>query len=497
MTLSPYLPLFVAVPLAGALLISLVAGRGQRLIEILTVAIPSLLFLLALGTLAGMPRTGVLVHCVGGWAPPVGIGLVEDNLTAYFLVIVHAVASAIALYSVSYIRHYTSPWKFFCLFLVLLAGINGVLITGDLFNLFVFMEIASLSACTLVAFGIERTELEAGFKYGVMSAVGALFVLLGIALLYGMTSTLDMDGVAAALRSGGGRGGAVVLLVTVLFIVGFGVKAALAPFHAWLPDAHPAAPAPISAMLSGLIIKCLGVYALIRILFGVIGMTPAIASNLRLLGALSMGVGAFLALGQKDVKRLLAYSSMSQVGYIVFGIGLGTPLGILGGLFHLFNHAFGKSLLFLSAGAVDYATGTRDLDRLGGLSRKMPVTSAAATAGAMSIGGVPPFAGFWSKLVIIVAAVEAGHLGYAVWAVLCGVLTLTYLTKAVARVFQGPLPDKWKNVREVPWPMRTAMAALALVCLVGGLALLPPARARFLGPAAQTLIAAALPAGGK
>jgi multicomponent Na+:H+ antiporter subunit D len=285
-----------------------------------------------------------------------------------------------------------------------------------------------------------------------------------------------------------GVGNKVVPLATVFLIVGFGMKAAIVPFHAWLPDAHPSAPAPISAMLSGLIIKCLGIYALSRLLFCVLGMTPVLSSILLFLGALSMGAGAFLAIGQQDFKRLLAYSSLSQIGYIIFGLGLGTPLGVLGGLLHLFNHSVGKSLLFLTAGSVEYATGTRDLDQLGGLSQKMPVTGRAALAGAMSIAGIPPFGGFWSKLIIIFAAVQAGRFGYAAWAVLAGVLTLGYLTKAMKQVFLGALPERWKAVEEVPIPMQAAMVALSVLCLAGGLLLIPALKEIFVGPARTVLL---------
>jgi multicomponent Na+:H+ antiporter subunit D len=413
--------------------------------------------------------------------------MVCDGLTAFMLVTVYGVASWVALYSVSYAKKYTSVWLYWTLFLFVLAGMSGVVMTGDLFDMFVYMEITSLSACTLVAFGTERREMEAAFKYGVINTLGGLFIIFGIAFLYGSASTLNMADMARVLAERGAANKA-VLLATVFLIVGFGMKAAIVPFHAWLPDAHPSAPAPISAMLSGLIIKCLGIYALFRLLFCVIGMTPVLSSVMLFLGALSMGAGAFLAIGQQDFKRLLAYSSLSQIGYIVFGIGLGTPLGIVAGLFHLFNHSVGKSLLFLVSGSVDYATGKRDLEQLGGLSERMPVTSRAGMVGAMSIAGIPPFGGFWSKLLIIFAAVQAGHLGYAAWAVLAGVLTLGYLTKALRQVFQGPLPERWRAVEEVPAPMQAAMVALALACVGGGLLFLPGIRALFIGPASKVLL---------
>ena len=391
MTLSKLLPLFVAAPLTGAFLIALLGRRLKNLPEALGMLVPGGLFVLALAVGRVVLKHGPLFHFMGGWKPPLGIPMVCDGLTVFMLITVYGVASWVALYSVSYARTYTSVWLYWTLFLFVLAGMSGVVMTGDLFDMFVYMEITSLSACTLVAFGTERREMEAAFKYGVINTLGGLFIIFGIAFLYGSASTLNMADMARVLAERSAANKA-VLLATVFLIVGFGMKAAIVPFHAWLPDAHPSAPAPISAMLSGLIIKCLGIYALFRLLFCVLGMTPLLSSIMLFLGALSMGTGAFLAVGQQDFKRLLAYSSLSQIGYIVFGIGLGTPLGILGGLFHLFNHSVGKSLLFLVSGSVDYATGTRDLEQLGGLSKRMPVTGRAGMAGAMSIAGIPPSA---------------------------------------------------------------------------------------------------------
>ena len=203
-----------------------------------------------------------------------------------------------------------------------------------------------------------------------------------------MTGSLGFAAVAEACASS--TPAAVVGFCAALFIMGFGLKAALVPFHAWLPDAHPSAPAPISAMLSGLLIKVSGVYALTRIFFNVFGLSrPALSQVLMILGAVSIVVAAFLALGQKDMKRMLAYSSISQVGYVVLGIGIGTPLGIAGGLFHLFNHALAKGLLFFNSGSVQQSTGTRDLDEMGGLAKRMPLTAATSLVGSLSIAGVP------------------------------------------------------------------------------------------------------------
>jgi multicomponent Na+:H+ antiporter subunit D len=296
-----------------------------------------------------------------------------------------------------------------------------------------------------------------------LSVVASAFVLAAIAVIFRMTGSLDFGAVASGLKEL--DAGAVVGAASAFFLLGFGLKAALVPFHAWLPDAHPSAPAPISAVLSGLLIKVSGVYALTRVFFNVFGLTPALSSVLMVLGAVSIVAAAFLALGQKDMKRMLAYSSISQVGYVVLGIGLGTPLGIAGGLFHLFNHALAKGLLFLTSGSVQQATGTRDLDEMGGLAKRMPVTAAANLVGALSISGVPPLNGFWSKLIIIVALIDGRRPVFALIAVLASVLTLWYYLLIQRKAFFGKLNEKWSAVREAPFWMTAATVLLALTCV--------------------------------
>jgi multicomponent Na+:H+ antiporter subunit D len=279
-----------------------------------------------------------------------------------------------------------------------------------------------------------------------------------------MTGTVNMADASIALMT---RTGFAKVLIAVLFISGFGTKAAIAPFHAWLPDAHPAAPAPISAMLSGILIKSLGVYALIRILYNILGMTYPISMVLTALAVLSILGGSFLAIGQWDMKRLLACSSISQVGYIILGLGLATPMGVMGGLFHLFNHAIIKPLLFMSAGAVEYATGTRQMKDLGGLRQNMPVTANTSLIASLALSGIPPFNGFWSKLFIILACVQAGRLWLAIIAVIGSILTLAYLLRAQKYVFFGP--SKHTNIVEVPFVMCASMIVLALICVLTGL----------------------------
>ena len=479
------LPFVVVLPLACAFLNSLIGRKVRRFSDIIAVLSTFILALASVKSVLMVQSESVMVYKVGGWAPPFGISLVLDGLSSFMLFTVNLVSFFICLFSINYMEKFTAKWKFYTLFLLMLAGMNGVVITGDLFNLFVFLEIASVASYALVAFGTESQELEASFKYTIMSSVASAFILMAIAFIYSHVSTLNMADIAATLGGGIDK---VVIFVSILFIMGFGLKSAIVPFHPWLPDAHPAAPAPISAALSGVLIKALGVYSLFRILYNVFGLGAFYSQIFLFLGVLSMIIGVLLAVGQWDFKRLLAYHSISQIGYIILGLGLNTPLGIVGGLFHLFNHSVFKSLLFLNSGAVEYATGTRDLREMGGLRDRMPLTSGTSLVASMSISGIPPFNGFFSKLIIIFACIQANYIGYAFWAVVGSILTLASFMKIQKYAFFGSLNEKYNAIKEVPCVMRVAMLLLAVICILSALAVFPQISRLFLEPARDVLM---------
>ncbi|MBN3033516.1 MAG: NADH/ubiquinone/plastoquinone (complex I) [Candidatus Saganbacteria bacterium] len=449
--------LLIALPLLAAPLTLCLRRSGAWLAGLTALA----LTLLITWLYPARPFNNVLVfNQFGPW-------LVLDGLSHLVLITADLTALFIIIYAAAYAGKYRAPSRFFSLFLLLLAGLNGVALAGDLIWLFVFLELAALSAYLLVAFEGGRDQLEASVKYLLIGEGASLLILVGCALVLRLTGTFNLAGAALALIGCSSR---LKTAAALLFIAGFGTKAALMPFHSWLPDAHTAAPAPISATLSGVLIKVLGVYALARVLFNVLGGSPPLSLALMALGALSILAGVLLAFGQWDFKRLLAYHSISQIGYIVLGVGLGTPLGLMGGLFHLFNHALFKALLFLNAGAVEQQTGTRDLKEMGGLKQRLPVTAATSLLASFSIAGLPPFNGFWSKLFVIIACVQAGQLWFALAAVLGSILTLASFLKVQKYAFFGRLKDQFGDLKDVHWLMGTAMAALALLCLLTGLA---------------------------
>ncbi|MFW6159007.1 MAG: complex I subunit 5 family protein, partial [Planctomycetota bacterium] len=341
-------PLFVILPLGVAFLVVILAH-----VRPLSRAVGPLSFAAILANAAlAVSVLGVEMEplYVGKWSPDsvLGIAMVCDGLAKLMLVTINFVAAAALIYAGAYMRRFTKVWLFYALFLLMTGAMNAVVLAGDLFNMFVFLEIAAISSYALVAFGCESEELEAAFKYLIMGTVGSACILLGVAVLYALTGQLNMARVGALLP---GEVGPAVLFAAAALLAGLALKAAMVPFHAWLPDAHPSAPAPISAMLSGVLIKAIGVYALARIVFNVLGPTTEYGTILVVLGAASMVIGVFLAVGQWDLKRLLAYHSISQMGYVVLALGVGAglvaeggsrgvaALCLLGALFHMFNHA--------------------------------------------------------------------------------------------------------------------------------------------------------------
>lgn len=482
--MSMLIPLFVIVPLAGALALQALSVFKRDISDWLANIVMAILFILSLLSLYFTYLSGAFIYRIGGWPSGIGISFVLDSFSALFLTIISFVGSMAAIYSIEYMKRFTDRPKYFTLFLMLICGMNGVVLTGDLFNLYIFMEMASLASYALVAFGCGPEELEASFRYMVMGSVASSFILLAIVLLYVTSGSLNMAQISII---SGGAMTAPIQLCFALFLMGFGLKAALVPFHAWIPDAHQSAPSPISAMLSGVLIKTAGIYSLSRIIFNVLGMNPATSNALMAIGAASMIIGVILAIGQWDMKRLFAYHSVSQMGYIVLGLGIGNALGILGALFHLFNHSNFKALLFFNSGAVEYSAHTRDLREMGGLAQKLPVTSATSLAASASIAGVPPFNGFWSKFMIIFAAAVSGHLIYSLIAVIASVLTLASFTKVQRYGFYGALKENLAQVREIPFSMCFPMVLLAAFCLLGGL-LFPYVLSFVIGPAAGVLL---------
>ena len=409
----------------------------------------------------------------GGYA--IGIALEVDALSLFFGLLISTAVFVSCVYSFKYMSHDDNVPQYYTLFLMLAGGVMGLVLSGDIFNMFIMVEILTFAAVALTAFrNTAHGALEAAFKYLVVGCIGSTCILVGTIMLYAQVHTLNFAQLSALIP--GNLNNSTKLAFALLF-VGFSTKAFIVPFHPLAADAHGAAPASISVLISGVLTKS-GIYGIIRLtyfLFQSMGL-GAMQFLLVFVGSVSMFVCVTMALAQHDFKRLLAFHSISQIGYVLTAAGLSTALGMSAGLFHAMNHTMFKGLLFLAAGAVLHQTGTTDLNRLGGLSRKMPHTTVLFLIGAASISGVPPFNGFASKWMIYQAtymkAVESGNIGFllvTIIALITSVLTLASFVKVAQSVFFGRLPAEYENVKEVPFGMRLAMGLFAAICLLSGL----------------------------
>jgi multicomponent Na+:H+ antiporter subunit D len=372
-----------------------------------------------------------------------------DNLGFLLLFCNGLVIFVAMLVSRSFVEAGEKRFNFVSLLLIALSGANGIALARDIFSLYVFIEVTSISAFILISFDKNRDAFEGAFKYLLLSSVATVFMLSSIALIFLVSGDMGFEAIRAALA--GSTHTFLVLFAIGLFLCGLFVKAGAVPFHGWLADAYTCAPAPVSVYLAGIATKALGVYTLIRILVSVFGFNTPVNKVLLFVGALSVVVGAIVTLAQTDFKRMLAYSSISQVGYIVLALGCATPLGIAAAAFHFFNHAIFKTLLFVNSATVEKQTGTRDMDKLVGLAQRMPVTGITSVLASLSIAGVPPLAGFWSKLLIIIALWSSTHYNYAVIAVLASLLTLTYMLLMQRKVFFGRISDHLSPIKEGAW----------------------------------------------
>lgn len=492
------LPIFtILTPMFTGFLIVLLGEVISRRIQVILASITAFIasissLILYIYTIDGK----VITHKMGGWPPPIGIVIAIDALNSLFSLIVSIIVLLSIIYSYRYMEHDYGHSYFYALTCLMLCGMNGIILTGDLFNLFVFFEICAISSYGLVAFRKDEWEpVEAGFKYAMISAIGTIFLLLGVALIYGLVGVLTMASIASKISSsafleGAKINGNLVIPIAAAFLIwSFGIKAAMAPMHTWLPDAHPAAPSPISAILSGVFVK-VGVYAMIRFLYTIYGLSisNSFLPYLAGFGAFSMLIGAYIALVQDDVKRMLAFSTVLNIGFILFGIGIGSKLALIGSLLHVVNHAITKALLFLAAGSVIHQTGIRSMDKLGGLIKKMPITSIIFIIASLSIIGVPSTNGFISKFIILKAGIEAGepiYLIYVLIGILSSIIAAAYMLRAFRLIFLGEAKIDLTDVKEAPISMLIPMIILTILIIILGV--LPQIGIDLVKPAVESI----------
>ena len=423
----------------------------------------------------------IIVSWMGNWSPmggkAFGIGLQIDSLGMFLALIITGASLLSVIYSLKYMSHDNGLEKYYVLFLLLTSSMIGFVFTGDLFNMYVMLEIMTFAAIALTAFrNYKEKSVEAAFKYIVTGSLGSSLILLGTCLIYSETKTLNLAEIAVVIKAMESMTPTLIVAFS-LMMVGYAVKAFMVPCHTWPTDAHMAAPSSISMILSGVMSKT-GIYAIIRLVFMIFGLASnkPVGYLILVWGVITMVIGVSMALLQHDFKRLLAFHSVSQIGYIITALGIAiietgevSVLAMTGGTYHMINHAIFKGLLFLTAGAILYTTGTTDLESVSGLGKRMPFTMAMFLFGAAGISGIPPFNGFASKWMIYEAGFT-GSLGIvSIIAVVVSALTLASFIKVGHSVFFGPIKKEHKNIEDVPTSMKIPMGVLALGIVIFGL----------------------------
>ncbi|MGY6553706.1 MAG: monovalent cation/H+ antiporter subunit D family protein [Wenzhouxiangella sp.] len=452
MTLTDLLPFIVLIPLISSGVVALLPGRSLpfavTLLACLSSAVIAAFVLPA--AMAGPP----LAYPFGNWPPPFGIEYRVDAANAFVALLVAGMSAITLLWAPKSVaaeihgRHGT----FYALFLLAVSGLLGITLTGDTFNLFVFLEISSLATYALIAYGKDRRALLAAFRYLIMGTVGATFLLIGIAFLYMMTGTLNMADLAERLPEL--RDNNAVRAALAFIIVGMGLKLALLPLHLWLPNAYAYAPNFVTAFLAGTATK-VALYVMLRFIYTVFApdysfVVLPLTTVLMVLAVAGMFAGSWVAMFQVHMKRMLAYSSVAQVGYMVLGVSLATATGLTAAFLHLFNHALIKTALFMAVGCIMYRTGSAKLQDLRGLGRQMPWSFTAFGLAGLSIIGIPTTAGFISKWYLVLATVETGAWWLVALILITSLMAVYYIWRVVEVAWLEERPAGAPMVREAP-----------------------------------------------
>jgi multicomponent Na+:H+ antiporter subunit D len=445
--IAALIPLPVLLPLLGAGA-TLILSRRPRLQRVVSVAVLSAVVVIAASLLVAAVRSGPLVVTVGAWPVPLGITLVVDQLSAVMLLISMSVTLAVLVYAIgqgTYDQDEATPISIFHpTYLVLCAGVANAFLSGDLFNLYVGFEVLLMASYVLLTLGGSRSRVRAGITYVTVNVVSSLVFLVGIALVYAAVGTLNMAQIALRMET---VPDGTKLAIHLVLLTAFGIKAAVFPLSAWLPDSYPTAAAPVTAVFAGLLTK-VGVYSIIRtetLLFAGSEVTHVL---LYLVALATMVIGALGAIAQSDIKRVLSFTLVSHIGYMIFGIALATPEGIAGAIFYVLHHITVQATLFCVAGLVEGVGGTTSVTRLGGLARASPLLAILWFVPAMNLGGIPPLSGFIGKFGLLQAGVLEGSVlswTLVIGAVLTSLLTLYAVTKVWVLAF-------WRPADQVPVP---------------------------------------------
>ncbi len=468
--MSWLLALPILLPIATAVAAFLLRRRGAAG-RWLSVVGSALLLATSVALIATVWRDGVIAAQMGDWPAPFGITLVADLLSAVMVVITAITGLAVAVYALADIDERRESLGYHALFQVLLAGVCGAFLTGDLFNLYVWFEVMLIASFGLLVLGGDKAQLDGGVKYVALNLVSTVLFLSAIGLLYGLTGTLNLADLHHAVGAVENRG--LLTVVAVMFLVAFGIKAALFPLFFWLPASYHTPAVAVSAVFAGLLTK-VGVYALIRMFTLVFTLDVGYTHGLLLaVAGLTMVTGVLGAAAQSDFRKILSFHIVSQIGYMVLGLALFTPLALVGAVFYLVHHIIVKANLFLVSGVARRLTGSFELAAIGGLYRSSPLLALLFLVPALSLAGFPPLSGFWAKFLLIKASLDIEAYAIAAVALAVGLLTVFSMTKIWTEAFWKPHPaDVAPTLAALDTRARAALllpvAALAtLTCVIG------------------------------
>ncbi|GGY00307.1 cation:proton antiporter [Litchfieldella qijiaojingensis] len=471
--MSTEVALPILIPLLSGV-VSLLFWRQRLVQRFVAVAGTGSLLVSGLWLLSSVSEHGILVMQMGNWQAPFGISLVADLLGAIMVVMTGIIGFAVALYSLATTGRGHEAFGYFPLMHLLLAGVAGAFLTGDIFNLYVWFEVMLVASFALLILGGEKAQMEGAIKYVTLNLLSSVIFLSAVGLLYGLVGTLNMADIAQRLGQVEGNG--MVDVLAVMFMVAFGIKAAAFPLFFWLPASYHTPPVAVSALFAGLLTK-VGVYALFRVFTLIFNQNPDYTHEILLWGAgVTMLSGVLGATAQFEFRRILSFHIVSQIGYMILGLALFTPLAIIGGVFYIVHHIIVKTNLFLVSGFVNRLCGSYELKRLGGLYRSHPWLAVLFLIPALSLAGVPPLSGFFAKFIVIRAGIETEAYGVTFIALLVGLLTLYSMIKIWAEVFWKAPPETRKDEPEVApigqrelWQMYLPIVGLALCTLFIGL----------------------------
>ncbi|MGI9520519.1 MAG: monovalent cation/H+ antiporter subunit D family protein [Hyphomicrobiaceae bacterium] len=473
--LSEHLPAAIVVtPLLASTIVAVL--RSSRAAWFLSLIVAWLLPIFSAMLLVKVLHTGTVSYWLGGWEPPFGIEYRVDLVNAFILLLVSCVGAIVMPYALRSVEQDVEadnqPW-FYCIYLLCLTGLLGMAVSGDAFNIFVFMEISSLATYVLIAMGRAKRALLSAYQYLIMGTIGATLYVLGVGLLYIVTGSLNLVDVAERIGPAFHDQYRPIMAALAFILVGISLKLALFPLHVWLPNAYAFAPSFATIFLAATATK-VAVYILLRLYFSVFGAAITVTQLpvtdvLLALSLAAMFIASILAIYEDSIERMLAYSSVAQIGYITLGIALANQAGLTGSIVHILNHAVMKATLFAAIGAVVYRLGTSRLSNLDGLAHKMPVTMAAFVIGGLSIVGVPGTAGFVSKWYLGVGAIEQGWWPVVFLIVASSVISIIYIGRVVEVAYFRPVSTHCQKASEPPLSMLVPILVLAAATLYFGL----------------------------